>query len=83
MTGCFMVMALDEDGLSKGGIRGYIDTTLVGENPFSILPVKQARAESRGNGSTHRLECLEDKEIGGRGGLDMMREGSINEVDEE
>ena len=35
------------------------------------------------NGSIHRLECLEDERVGGRGELDMMREGHVDEVDKE
>ena len=78
-----MVMALGKDGLLKREVGGHVDTTLVGEDPFGILPVGQMRAEGRGNRSIHQLECLKDEGIRGRGGLDIMGEGSVNEVDEE
>ena len=78
-----MVIALGQDGPLKGGVGGHVDTTLVGEDPFGILPVGQMRAEDRGNRSIHQLECLKNEGIRGRGGLDMMGEGSVNEVDEE
>ena len=53
MTSRFMVVALGEDGLSKGGVREYIDTALVGEDPLGILPVRETRAEGGGNRSIH------------------------------
>ena len=40
VTGCFMVVATGENGLPKGGIRGNVDMAFVGEDPFSILPVR-------------------------------------------
>ena len=83
VTGCFMIMAMGEDGLSEGGIEGDIDMALVGEDIFSILPVRQTRVEGRGNESIHRLKWLEDKEVRGRGGLDTMGEGRVDEVDKE
>ena len=48
-----MVMALGKDGLSKGGIRGYIDMALVSEDLLSILPVGQTRVEGRENRSIY------------------------------
>ena len=40
VTGHFMVMAIGEDGLLKGGVRGNVETALVGEDLFGILPVR-------------------------------------------
>ena len=41
------------------------------------------RVEGGGNGSIYRLKCLENEEIRGRGRLDMMEEGSVDEIDKE
>ena len=43
------VMALDEDGLSEGWVRGHIDMALVGEDPLGILPIKWMRAKGGRN----------------------------------
>ena len=83
VTGCLMVMATGKDGLLEGGIGGDVDMAFVGEDPFSILPVRQTRVEGRGNEFVHRLKCLENKQIGGGGRLDTMGEGCVNEVDKE
>ena len=53
------------------------------EDPFGILSVRQMRAKGRGNGSIHRLQCLEDKRVGGQGGLDTVGEEYVNEVNKE
>ena len=53
MTSCFMIIASGKNGLLKGGVRGHIDMTLVGEDPFDTLPVRQTRAKGRENGSIH------------------------------
>ena len=79
----FMVMAMSKDGLSKRGVGGDVDTAFVCEDPFGILPVRQMRTEGRGDGSIHRLQCLEDKRVRGQGGLDTMGEGHVNEVNKE
>ena len=63
MTGSLVVMATDEDGLSRGGIGGYIDTVFVGEDSFSMLLFSETGVEGGRNGSIHPLECLEDKGV--------------------
>ena len=78
-----MVMATGKDGLSEGGVRGNVDTAFVGEDPFSILPIRQMRVKGGGNGFIHRLKCLENKQAGGGGRLDTMGEGHVNKVDKE
>ena len=35
-----MIMAANKDGLSKRGIRGNVNTSFIGENVLSILPVR-------------------------------------------
>ena len=83
VTCCFMVMATSENGLLERGVGGDVDMTFVCEDPFSIQPVRQTRVEGRRNGSVHRLQCLEDKRVRGRGGLDMVGEGCVDEVNKE
>ena len=36
----FMIVAANKDGMSKRGIRGNVNTSLVGENALGILPVR-------------------------------------------
>ena len=36
----FMIVAANKDGLSKRGIGGNVNTSLVGENALGILPVR-------------------------------------------
>ena len=83
ITGSFVVMEMGKDGFLKRGIRGYIDTVFVGENSLSMLPVREMGAKGGRDEPIHQLECLKDKGIRGRGGLDTIGEGSINEVDKE
>ena len=37
----------------------------------------------QGNGSIHGLQCLKDKRIRGRGGLDAVGKGRVDEVNKE
>ena len=67
VTWCFMVVAMSENGLSKGGVGGDVDTAFVYEDPFGILPVRQTRTEGGGDGSIHRLQYLKDERVGGQG----------------
>ena len=83
MTSRLVVMAMGKDSFLKEEIRGYIYMIFVGEDPLSILPVRETEAEGRRNGSIHRLECLENEGVRGGGGLDTIGERSVNEVDKE
>ena len=78
----FMVMATSKDGPSKRGVGGDVNTTFIGEDSLSILPIRQTGTEGWGNGSIHGLQCLKDKRVEGRGGLDMVGEGHVDEVNE-
>ena len=60
-----MIMAMSKDGSSKRGVGGNVNTSPVGEDSLSILPIRQMRMESWRNQSVHRLQCLEDKGVGG------------------
>ena len=83
VTCCFMVVATSENGLSEIGVEGDIDMTFVYEDPFSIMPVRQMGVEGWGNGSLHRLQCLEDERVEGQGELDTVGEGCVDEVNKE
>ena len=76
-----MVMAAGQNGFAEGKIRGNVDMTLVGENALSMLPVQEVGVESWRDRAVHRLKCLQNKGVGGRGGLDAIGKGHINEVD--
>ena len=65
MTCSFMVVAMSKNVLSERGVGGDVNMIFVCEDPLSILPVRQARMEGRGNGSVHGLQYLEDKRVGG------------------
>ena len=56
---------------------------LVGEDSGINLPVSEAGAEWKGNILVHGLECLEHKGVPSRSRLDMLGEGSVDEVDKE
>ena len=78
-----MIVAMNKNGPSKRGVRGNVNTSFVDKDALGILPVRQTRTESWENRAIHGLQCLDDKRVRGRGGLDVMREGSVNEVNEE
>ena len=50
------------------------DMALIGEDAISILPVREAGTEGRGNGAIHGLKGLEDEGVGGRRGSDVGEE---------
>ena len=83
MASSLMIVAMNKDGLSKRGVRGNVNTSFVGKDAFSILPIRQTGAEGRGNQAIHGLQCLEDKRVRGRGRLDVVGEGCVNEVNKE
>ena len=59
-----MVMATSRDGPVERGVGGNVNMSLVCEEAFSILPIRQTRTEGWENRAIHRLQCLEDKGIG-------------------
>ena len=83
MTSTFVVVTSLENGVAEGIVVGDIDTTLVGQDACFDLPVREAGMEGDRDVLIHGLEGLEDKGIACRGRLDAMREGDINNVDEE
>ena len=83
MACSLMVMAVSKHGLSERGVRGDVNMAFVCEDPLSILPIRQTGMKSWKNGSIHGLQCLKDKRIRGRGGLDTVGEESVDEVNEE
>ena len=65
MASSLMIVATNKDGSSKRGVGGNVNTSFVGEDTFSILPIRQTGVEGRGNRAIHGLQCLEDKRVGG------------------
>ena len=64
---CMIVTAL-ENIAAKIISRWDIDTALKSEDAVNVLPIGQLGAECRRNGAIHRLQGLEDKGVGRRGG---------------
>src|SRR6266702_3796252 len=83
MTGGDVVVTTLQDRAAKGVIGRNIDTSLVREDTGIELPVREARAEGSRDVFLHRLKSLEDEGVGGGGGLNAGREGSVDNVDKE
>jgi len=80
---CFMVVTTCEDSVTNGIIIRDVYAALVSEDSRLVLPVREAGAEGERDRTIHRLEGLEYKGIIGRGGLNMIGEGSVDDMDEE
>ena len=65
MASSLMIVATNKDGSSKRGVGGNVNMSFVGEDTFSILPIRQTGAEGRENRAIHGLQCLEDKRVRG------------------
>ena len=58
VSGGFVVVTSLHNGVAEGGIRGNIDTVLVGQEAINMFPVGETGMEGRGNRTIHRLEAL-------------------------
>ena len=56
---------------------------MVGEDSSLDFPVREVGAEWKGNIVVHGLESLEDKQVAGRGGFNVVGESHVNNIDEE
>ena len=83
MSGRLMIMAPLKDGTAKGIVRGNIDTAFIGEDAGFDLPVSQPGTEGERNILVHGLEGLENEGITCGGRFDAVREGGVDEVDEQ
>ena len=83
MSGRFMIMAPLKNGAAKGIIRGNIDTVFIGEDAGFDLPVSQPGMEGERDILMHGLEGLENEGITCGGRFDAVREGGVDEVDEQ
>ena len=82
MSGRLVIMASFKNGTAKGVICGDVDTAFIGEDASFNLPVSQPGTEGEGNVFVHGLEGLEDERVACGGRFDVVREGSVNEVNE-
>ena len=82
MTGTFVVVTTLENSMTEGIIVGDIDTALIGQDACFDLPVGKAGMEGERDIIVHGLEGLENEGITHRSGLDVMREGDVDNVDE-
>jgi len=80
VSGSFMVVALCKDGMVDGVIIRDVDLALVGKDSSFMLPVGEAGVEGKGDGTIHRLEGLEYKGVIGRGGLNVIGEGGVDDA---
>jgi len=80
MPSSFMVVASCKDGMVDGVVVWDVDSAFLGKDSGFVLPVGEAGAEGKGNGTVHGLEGLEYEGVIGRGGLNAIREGSINDA---
>ena len=83
VTGGFVVVTPLEDGAAEGVVRGDVDAAFVRKDACLDLPVGQARAKRQRNVLVHGLESLEDEGVARGGGLDAVREGSVDKVNKE
>ena len=78
-----MIVAASEDGVADGVIVRNVYAALVGEDSGLMLPVREAGAEGKRDGSVHRLEGLEYEGIISGGGLDTVGEGGVDDSNKE
>jgi len=83
MSSSFMIVALFKDGMADGVIVRDVDSALVGKDSSFMLPVREVGAEGKGDGTVHGLEGLEYEGVISRGGLNTIREGSVDDADKE
>ena len=67
--GC-MIVTVVENITAQIIHRWDVNTALKSEDTINVLPVGQSEAKCRRDGTIHRLQGLEDKGIGRRGGGD-------------
>ena len=72
VSGSSVVMASLEDGVTDGVIVRDVDSAFVCENASLVLPVGEAGAEGKGNGTIHGLEGLEYEGTISGGGLNSI-----------
>ena len=78
-----MVVTALEDGVVKGVIIGDIDAALIGQDIHFNLPIRKTGAERERDIIVHGLKGVKNKEVASRGGLNVMGQGYINDVDKE
>jgi len=74
-------MTLFKDGMADGVVVGDVDLAFVSKDSSFMLPVREAGSEGEGDGSVHGLEGLEYEGVIGRGGLNAVREGGVDDAD--
>ena len=81
VAGRFVIMAAFENSAAKGVVRGDIDAALVSEDACLNLPISESRTKGERDVLMHRLEGLKNEGVSYGGGLNVMREGGVNQVD--
>ena len=72
-----MVMVASNDGMVKVSIHGDIDMTLIGQDSYIIVPVREAGAEGSRDLAQESIKSIEDKWVRGGGGAKFVGEGGV------
>ena len=83
VTGTVVVVAAFENSVPQGVVTWDIDAALIGQDACFDLPVGEAGTEGEREVVVHGLKGLEDEGVTRGCRLDTVREGNINNVDEE
>ena len=78
-----MIVTSFKDGMADGVVVRDVDSALVSKDSGFMLPVGEVGAKSKGDGTVHGLESLEYKGVIGGGGLNVIREGGVDDADKE
>ena len=78
-----MIVAAFKNGVAKGVISRDVDTAFVGKDAGFELPVREPRTEGERDVLMHGLKSLEDKGVTCGGRFNAMREGGVDQVNEE
>ena len=83
MSSSGMIMVSSDDRVAESSICGNIDATLVSQDAGIIVPVGEARMEGGRDSARQSMEGIENQWVRGGGSTELIREGGVDEVDEE
>ena len=73
-----MVMVADNNGIVEVSIHRDIDMTLVGQDSYIIVPIREVGAEVSRDLAWESMESIKDKKVGGGGRTKFGSEGGVN-----
>ena len=83
VTCCGMVMVSGDNRAAEGGVGGDIDTILEGQDTSIILPIRETRSKFGREFAGECVEGIKDKGVSCGGSSKPVREGGVDEIDEE